>query len=335
MKTRLLIITGILLSLGLTGTAFATHDPTYNHPTPIPEPKSKTQEGGQFDVIKTNEDTITDVKLNILDNSSVLEFVGKTTNVDKEIGFSFYNPDGVLISVDTAFANSAGGFKSVITTGGPLWRQVGNFTFTAQQGEKLYPDNSLTFEMTEEMVQGKLDFMYKRTPYTSELSLKQQIADKIDWDDIQCPNEQHVLTERSNGKIACVYQSTAEKFGWYIYYPIEMPVISLFKIIKENETFEVNYEIKNGNVIDMINVHKDNSLIINIDSSKNGEVILYIPHGVIDPIPKDSGDNWLFVLINGEEVESKQIVDDELNRTVTINFNHIDPVIEIIASYWT
>jgi len=168
-----------------------------------------------------------------------------------------------------------------------------------------------------------------------KMTLKQQLSDKMDWDDMVCPNTQHVLTERSNGKIACVYPTTAEKFGWYIHHPIEMPVISLFKIIKENETFEVNYEIKNGKVIDMINVDKDNSLIINIDSSNDGQIILYIPHGVIDPIPKDSGDNWLFVLINGEEVESKQIVDDELNRTVTINFNHVDPVIEIIASYWT
>jgi len=35
---------GIVLSLGLTGTAFATHDPTYNHPTPIPDPQPEPKE---------------------------------------------------------------------------------------------------------------------------------------------------------------------------------------------------------------------------------------------------------------------------------------------------
>jgi hypothetical protein len=121
-----------------------------------------------FNMFKEDEEsydnTITDIELNFLHNSSVLKFVGKTTNVDQEIGFLVYNPNGTPIFADTSFANSDGEFKSLITTGGPLWRQVGNFTFAIQQGEKLYPDNSRTFEMTEEMVQGRLDFMYNRTP---------------------------------------------------------------------------------------------------------------------------------------------------------------------------
>jgi len=33
MKNDLLMIVGILLSLGLSGIAFATHDPVYNNPT--------------------------------------------------------------------------------------------------------------------------------------------------------------------------------------------------------------------------------------------------------------------------------------------------------------
>ena len=41
MKTRLLMIVGILLSLWLSGIAFATHDPAYNHPTPITSPESE------------------------------------------------------------------------------------------------------------------------------------------------------------------------------------------------------------------------------------------------------------------------------------------------------
>ncbi|MCV0367510.1 MAG: hypothetical protein K5798_09660 [Nitrosopumilus sp.] len=111
-----------------------------------------------------SDDAITDIELNILRDGAALELVGKTTNVVQELTFSIYNPDGILISEDTSFANLDGEFKSVITTGGPLWRQIGNFTFVVQQGEKIHPNNSRTFEMTEEMVQNRLDFINNKTP---------------------------------------------------------------------------------------------------------------------------------------------------------------------------
>lgn len=45
MKTRFLIIIVIVISLGFTGTAFATHDPSYNHPTPFGlEPELPSEE---------------------------------------------------------------------------------------------------------------------------------------------------------------------------------------------------------------------------------------------------------------------------------------------------
>ena len=45
-------------------------------------------------------------------------------------------------------------------------------------------------------------------------SLKHQIESAIPIDDIACKNEDHLLVERTNEKLACVHLSTAEKLNW-------------------------------------------------------------------------------------------------------------------------
>lgn len=48
-------------------------------------------------------------------------------------------------------------------------------------------------------------------------SLKEQIDDNLSFNEILClTNTNHVLVERTNGKLACVYNDTAEKFNWII-----------------------------------------------------------------------------------------------------------------------
>ncbi len=45
-------------------------------------------------------------------------------------------------------------------------------------------------------------------------SLRAQIEQG--FKNLQCQNESHVLVERTNGKLACVFESTSEKLGWKI-----------------------------------------------------------------------------------------------------------------------
>ncbi len=49
---------------------------------------------------------------------------------------------------------------------------------------------------------------------TLQPSLKHQIENTIPIDDITCKNENHLLVERTNKKLACVYLDTAEKLDW-------------------------------------------------------------------------------------------------------------------------
>ncbi len=43
---------------------------------------------------------------------------------------------------------------------------------------------------------------------------------KLPFSEIKCTNSQHVLTERPNGKLACVYETTAEKLNWSVIYGV-------------------------------------------------------------------------------------------------------------------
>ncbi len=47
-------------------------------------------------------------------------------------------------------------------------------------------------------------------------TLKHQLADNVPLEKILCSNPLHVLTERTNGNLACVLSSTAEKLGWIL-----------------------------------------------------------------------------------------------------------------------
>lgn len=58
----------------------------------------------------------------------------------------------------------------------------------------------------------------KGLPYPPINSLKQQIEQKIPMTEIKCPNPEHVLTQRPNSNLACVFPETREKLNWQIIY---------------------------------------------------------------------------------------------------------------------
>lgn len=56
------------------------------------------------------------------------------------------------------------------------------------------------------------------SPFNFEESLKQQINENLPKNEILCKDNSHVLVERTNEKLACVYESTAKKFDWKLVY---------------------------------------------------------------------------------------------------------------------
>ncbi len=94
----------------------------------------------------------------------------------------------------------------------------------ALSGNEFYDVNSnwddgisVIFEYAEDKVaigSAPIDATQFGEPIIYSSPLKQQLADSVPLEKILCSNSLHVLTERTNGNLACVYPSTAEKLGW-------------------------------------------------------------------------------------------------------------------------
>jgi len=77
---------------------------------------------------------------------------------------------------------------------------------------------------------------------------------------------------------------------------------------------------------------KSKSLIVQIDSSSDGDLTLNVPRSVLDSKSGDN-DSRFFVLVNGEEqdIYSEEKTDD--TRSITIQFESGVEEIEIIGTY--
>ncbi len=76
--------------------------------------------------------------------SNIIEIVGTTDRVSQDISLTVTAPNGNIVSIDQVSPTLSGEFTSVITTGGPLWKQDGFYTVTAYQN-----DNPLYSASTE------------------------------------------------------------------------------------------------------------------------------------------------------------------------------------------
>lgn len=77
------------------------------------------------------------------------------------------------------------------------------------------------------------------SPFNFEESLKQQINENLPKNEILCKDNSHVLVERTNGKLSCVYESTAKKFDWKLVYD---------EFVKENLLLQNNPAVKDCTV---------------------------------------------------------------------------------------
>jgi hypothetical protein len=116
-------------------------------------------------------------------------------------------------------------------------------------------------------------------------------------------------------------------------------ILSVFEIVKDDTTFDVEYDIKGGTVEDMVYSNNTNSLLITIDSTDKGNLTLSIPRNLLDakmdycpPHLDNPPDDRFFVLIDGEEVLYEEILTTSKIRTLQIQFLENTTKMEIIAS---
>ncbi|MDC1136535.1 PEFG-CTERM sorting domain-containing protein [Nitrosopumilus sp.] len=93
----------------------------------------------------------------------------------------------------------------------------------------------------------------------------------------------------------------------------------------------ISYEIINGNLINVIPDMDAVSLLVYIEATDDGSITLTIPRSVLDATMNGSDDEF-FVLIDGEEVDFKEIK-TSADRTLDIEFYAGSEQIEIIGTF--
>lgn len=121
--------------------------------------------------------------------------------------------------------------------------------------------------------------------------------------------------------------------------PTGYDILSVFEIVKDDTTFDVEYDIKGGTVEDMVYSNNTNSLLITIDSTDKGNLILSIPRNLLDakmdycpPRLINPLDDRFFVILDGEEIWYDEILTTSKIRTLQIQFLENTTKMEILAA---
>ncbi|NDB33078.1 MAG: PEFG-CTERM sorting domain-containing protein [Nitrososphaeria archaeon] len=99
----------------------------------------------------------------------------------------------------------------------------------------------------------------------------------------------------------------------------------------------VGYYIKGGKILSITPDPTAKSLIVEIETTDDGQVKLILPRAVIDSKSGNDGktgeDTPFFVLVDGEEVEFEEGDATDADRTITIPFENGASQIEIIGTW--
>jgi predicted secreted protein with PEFG-CTERM motif len=75
------------------------------------------------------------IKADAMEGSTTIGITGKTDRTNIDVTLTVTTPNGNRIAVAQITPSSSGNFAKDITTGGSLWKQDGDYTVTAQQGD--------------------------------------------------------------------------------------------------------------------------------------------------------------------------------------------------------
>jgi predicted secreted protein with PEFG-CTERM motif len=102
---------------------------------------------------------------------------------------------------------------------------------------------------------------------------------------------------------------------------------------RDSGTFNVKYTIRGGTV-ENIEIEPENlGLVVKINSSDNGKIILELPREYIDAEKQNGKDEEFIILINDSQITHEEIQSDSTNRKIGIDFEKGDSEIQIIGTY--
>ncbi len=84
------------------------------------------------------------IKAEAMEGDTVIDIVGRTISSDQSVSITVESPRGNLVTVAQVMPEPDGDFKISIKTGGPLWKEDGDYTVTAYQGKSSELESSVT-----------------------------------------------------------------------------------------------------------------------------------------------------------------------------------------------
>ena len=106
----------------------------------------------------------------------------------------------------------------------------------------------------------------------------------------------------------------------------------------DSGTFDIRYTIRGGTLLDISIDEKIFGLVIKIDASDEGKLVLDLPRKYIDAEKQNGKDEVFIILVEKEnekiiETTYQESISNSDVRTITINFEEGDSQIQIIGTY--
>jgi len=92
------------------------------------------------------------ISADAVEGSTTITITGSTDRMSEGITLIVTSPNGNVVSIDQVSPDANGEFTSVFTTGGPLWKQDGDYTITAHQNDNPLYNASVTVEVIDGVV---------------------------------------------------------------------------------------------------------------------------------------------------------------------------------------
>lgn len=84
------------------------------------------------------------IRADAMEGDTVIDIVGRTISSDQSVSITVESPRGNLVTVAQVMPEPDGDFTASINTGGPLWKEDGDYTVTAYQGKSSELESSVT-----------------------------------------------------------------------------------------------------------------------------------------------------------------------------------------------
>jgi predicted secreted protein with PEFG-CTERM motif len=208
-------------------------------------------------------------------------------------------PNGNIVQLDQMTVGSDKKFSTEINPNGPYWKPPGMYKITITQNE----NNQAT--MSFEFTGITSAFVNEEEVIVEEVIVEEVIVEEL---------VEEVIVEELVEEVIIIDS-----------------IITATTITIQGSTDLISYEITNGKLINVIPDMDAVSLLVYIESIDDGSITLTIPRSVLDATI-NNGDDEFFVLVDGEEVDFKEII-TSTDRTLTINFLAGSEQIEIIGTF--